>query len=245
MICKIACCDDDVNQLKQLKNYLETLMIQTDMDLEVDYYTAPEILLQKYQTNREPYDILVLDMEMEEITGLELSQKIRSQQNRDVLILFLTSYPKYMQQSFDVQPFQYMIKPVSYDGFKEEIIRAYQYIKQDEKNILFVKADDDNEVVVRIRNIVSIKKESGRAMMKLATTDGHIAARGNFKDLGDIVKQKPFLQISRSCIVNMDYIYRFQKSEIEMANGDYETMSRRRITEIKDIFTKYAVLGGK
>ena len=244
MICKIACCDDDINQLRQMKNYFETIMMQTDLELEVDYYTAPEILLQKYRIYTDPYDVLVLDMEMEDMTGIEVAKQIREKGDRDVLLLFLTSYPKYMQQSFGVQPFQYMIKPVSYEGFKEEMIRAYQYIKSDEKNIIFVKTDDD-EVVVRIRNIISIKKETGRAVMKLITTQGNIAVRGNFKDLGEAVNQNPFLRISRSCIVNMDHIYRFQKSQIEMDNREYETMSRRRITEIKEAFTKYAVLGGK
>lgn len=244
MICKVACCDDDRKQLEHIKKYFETLSIQTDLEFEVDYYTSPLILLQIYETTREPYDILLLDMEMDEMTGIELSQKIRKLQNREVLIIFLTSYPKYMHQSFQVQAFQYMIKPVSYTGFKDEIVTAYQYIKEDDNSILFVNTNNE-QIVLRVRNIVCIEKDKGRAMLKITTTEEEVLAKGNLGLVEEQLNHQPFLKISRSCLVNMDHIYKFKGFEIELDTGVFVTMSRRKVTEIKDTFTRYAVVGGR
>lgn len=241
MICKVACCDDELGELKHIKKFFETLEIQTDAEFKVDYYTSGEFILEKYQVEKEPYDVLVLDMEMPDMTGLELSKKVR-EHDRDVLVIFLTNYPKYMHQSFSVQAFQYLMKPVSYEGFKEEMISAYQYIREDDKSIVFLSTDD-GEVVIRTRDILYIEKEKGIAMMGIVAVDGKILAKGNLNDLDESVAEQPFLRISRSCLVNMEHIRRFWKQEIELSNGDKVTMSRRKVAEIKDTFTKYAVTG--
>ena len=74
--------------------------------------------------------MVLLDMEMPDMNGIEIAEKIRELVSREVLITFLTSYPEYMQKSFGVQAFQYLLKPITYDVFKKEIIRTIQYIEK-------------------------------------------------------------------------------------------------------------------
>ena len=74
---------------------------KTDIETQVDYYTDGRNLIQAYQADHSKYDIILLDMEMPLISGMQVAEQMR-RINREVIIIFLTSYPEYMQQSFRV-----------------------------------------------------------------------------------------------------------------------------------------------
>ncbi len=239
---KVACCDDEINELNQLKNYFEMVTIQSDIILGVDYYTSGKILLEKYERESNPYDILILDIEMDEMSGLEIAEAIRRRKNRDTLIFFLTSYPQYMKQSFQFQAFQCLIKPISYETFRDELFRAFRYIKEDETNLLIFSVLNE-DFVLHARDVVCLEKEKGMAMMRVTTTDDVISAKGNLNNLEERLLANHFIQVNRSCFVNMAHIRKFSGKDIVLSNGKIVTMSRRKVMEIKEKFTRFAVLG--
>lgn len=241
---RLACCDDERQELEKYKKYFEMMMIQSDIDLVVDYYNSGEILLQKYDREKDPYDILILDMEMEGMSGMDVAREVRNRRNRDVLILFLTSYPKYMSQSFQIQAFQYMIKPIAYESFRQELFRSFRYISENETNLLFFNAMNE-DLVFHARDVICIQKEKGIAMMKITTTDDTILVKGNLNDMEPQLIANHFIQVNRACFVNMTHIRKFSGKDIMLSNKEMVTMSRRKVTEIKETFTRYAVLGGK
>ena len=64
-------------------------------------------------------------MEMPGRNGIETAQEIRNLPDRNVLIAFITSFPEYMQDSFDVQASQYLTKPISYELFEQKLDRLH------------------------------------------------------------------------------------------------------------------------
>ena len=135
MLYRIACCDDEQQILDRLKECFVRLEVQTDIETQVDYYTDGRNLIQAYQADHSKYDIILLDMEMPLISGMQVAEQMR-RINREVIIIFLTSYPEYMQQSFRVQPFQYLMKPLETDSFIKEIQNAMNYLRTDHHKIL-------------------------------------------------------------------------------------------------------------
>ena len=130
--------------------------------------------------------MVLLDMEMPDMNGIEIAEKIRELVSREVLITFLTSYPEYMQKSFGVQAFQYLLKPITYDVFKKEIIRTIQYIEKDNASILVTDGDTGYETAVRLKNIVAIEKQKGNAVMEITLEKSKMNAKGNISDYEDI-----------------------------------------------------------
>ena len=63
------------------------------------------------------FQLLFIDVEMPELSGLDVAKRIRKLPDRDVKIVFVSNYPEYMQNSFDFQAFQYLSKPLSYEKF--------------------------------------------------------------------------------------------------------------------------------
>ena len=242
MMVHIACCDDDKEQLAGVREYFETLAFQIQTHLEVDYYLSANILMQKCRSDGNYYDIYLLDVEMPDVNGMELGEEIRKMAGRDAIIIYLTNYPRYMHQSFQVQAFQYMIKPLDYEPFKEEIMRAIRYLSNDNKSIIFKNAEQE-EIVFRLKNILYIEKEKGLKLMNIIHTNGRDAVCGNMNLYEDKLLAEGFVKISRSTIVNMEHIHKIVKDELVLDNGMRVRASMRKTAEIRSRLAKYIMSG--
>ena len=238
----IACCDDERTQIDRLKEYFNTLSVQIDTDIRVDYYLSGELLLQKVRNDKEYFDIYVLDVEMPEINGIKLGEEIRNIAGRDVLLIYLTNYPEYMHDSFQVQAFQYMTKSVDYEPFKAEIVRAIKYLKNDDKSVIFSNTDSE-EVVYRLKSILYIEKVKGFNTMQVVHSKGDEMVRGNINTYEGRLLPEGFVRVSRAALVNMGHIHRINDSELVLDNDMKVKVSIRKLPQIKSSFAKFVTSG--
>lgn len=245
MLIRIAYCDDEKANGDKIKKFIEQISMQINQDIEMDFYLYGSILLEKIKKEPDYYDMVLLDMEMPEINGIELAERIREIASGDVIITFLTSYPKYMHQSFGVQAFQYLLKPISYEELKKEIVRTLDFINNDEQSILVTDNDTGFETLLRLKNIVAIEKQKGNAVMEVTMHKKSIFARGNISDYESMLVNNNFIRVSRNCMINMRHVHGFFDRDIVMINGKKVEMSRRKVTEVKERVTRFLVLGGK
>src|SRR5690554_4436059 len=108
---RVAICDDEVNQRELVKNMLITLSVKSNIEFEYDLFSSGEQLVAHYENQETSFHILILDVEMGGMNGIQTARSIRNLHHLDEQIVFLTSYPEYMVESFDVITFQYLIKP--------------------------------------------------------------------------------------------------------------------------------------
>ena len=122
----IAICDDDITIIELIESFISSFHIKNDynFDVSVSKYNSAESLLNDY-TVPESFDILFLDVEMPRMNGLALAQRIRNLPDNQVKIIFVSNYPEYMQESFDVQAFNYLKKPLSYERFSDVYVFSY------------------------------------------------------------------------------------------------------------------------
>ena len=153
MLYKIAICDDELNQIKIVSDYLTRFSITTDTEFQIERFTSGNELLKKYYNEKSPFDILFLDMEMPGRNGIETAEEIRRIPDRNVLIAFITSYPEYMQDSFDVQASQYFTKPISYELFEQKLEKMLSYIGELETNITVI-SQKNGEIILHLDDIV-------------------------------------------------------------------------------------------
>ena len=95
MLLKIGICDDEPEYTTILADYLKTYDIDSEKDysFQIDKFTSAKELLSAY-TKPETYHILFLDVEMPEITGIELAKKIRMLGDKNVRIAFVSHDPE-------------------------------------------------------------------------------------------------------------------------------------------------------
>ena len=218
--------------------------MENSMEFKIDAYSSGEALIGTYKEKKNMYHIIFLDMEMTDLNGMETAKKIRQVPDRDVLIVFVTSYPEFMQDSFDVQASQYLIKTLSYSVFCDKMKKLLSYLSELETNIKVVSEKGEEFILYleRVICIETLKKSKMRAVLLVTTLDGEYEVRGKIADLEKELKDKFFISVHRSVLANMRYIKRFDSQSLEFTTGKTTTISRRKFQEIKDAFSKYMVM---
>lgn len=204
----IAICDDNRLHSSSLVESLEQFEKKEGLSFSMDVYEDPRKFLSHFQPNT--YHILLLDIEMPYLSGVELAQAIRSQ-DPSVLILFLTSHESFMPSVFKVETFDFLVKPVQNEKFYASLQRAIQRVKQQESFVTFTS--NHHYHALPSREIFYIEKE-GR-MSLLHTAKRIYPIRKSSKELAQELP-KDFLQIHHSYWINVRYFFKLEKNVLSL-----------------------------
>jgi DNA-binding LytR/AlgR family response regulator len=244
MLYKIAICDDEETEIEKINSFLQQFSTNTNIEVKISCFSCGEDLLKQYTNEQSPFDIIFLDVEMKGLTGIQTAEKIRAIPDRNVLIVFITSYPEYMQDSFDVQASQYLSKPLSYKLFEEKFKKIISYLSELSTNITVVSLKDGN-IVLHLENIVCIETDKSHTLksnLLVTTTSETLHIKGKIADLEKELQDKHFISLHRSVLANMRYIKRFNTDTVEFINGKKVELSRRKAAEVKDVFSTYTIM---
>ena len=100
---RIAVCEDEMKWKDEVEKYLN-IFKQKHKNIEWGYFHDSNFLLAEYQHLEQPiFDIIITDIEMNSLSGVEMANKIR-EMDENVIIIFLTQYTKYMRECFISTP---------------------------------------------------------------------------------------------------------------------------------------------
>lgn len=105
----ILLCDDEEKTLNRIGKYIDSVRSEIKYPIEITEYSNAESVLKRMQCSDEVSDILITDIDMPGISGMEMAQTIRDKQ-LDVLLIFMTAHSEYVFQSFEYAPFRYIRK---------------------------------------------------------------------------------------------------------------------------------------
>jgi DNA-binding LytR/AlgR family response regulator len=243
MLYSAAICDDESNQIKIIDGYLMRFSMKTNIEFTVKRFSCGEDLVKHCADKANAmFDIIFLDVEMKGLNGIQTAEKIRALPERNVLIAFITNYPEYMQDSFDVQASQYFTKPLTYELFEEKLRKMLNYLSELETNIT-VFSLKEGEIVLHLEDIVCFETEKKPKLnLLITTTSEELIVKGRIADFENSLKDKYFISVHRSVLANMRYIKRFNAETVEFTTGKVSPLSRRKAVEIKDAFSRYMVM---
>lgn len=237
MIFKIAVCDDEVLETSLISNYILRFSMAHDVDFETRTFLCAESLLNEY---KQPgaFHIVFLDIEMNGISGLEAASRIRGKKDRNAKIIFISNYPKYMQDSFQVQPFHFLTKPLEYSQFENLMIRIIQDFNDSSVSRLLVQKDGTEEMV-ELSQIFSIKTLKGKKnLLEISFSDRILTVTGNIGEWEKDLRDYGFFSPGRGYLVNLNQIHFVNNSELIMMNQEHVPLSRRREKEFHALFSK-------
>jgi DNA-binding LytR/AlgR family response regulator len=163
--------------------------------------------------------LLILDIEMPKITGLDF---IRSLQNPPPVI-FISAYPQYALDGFEVNALDYLVKPVSFDRFLKATLRAKEFYEVKEKNLntsvgqaadyFFIKAD--NKLVKIIYDDI-LFAEALQNYVVIQTKDKKYITYLTFKSVEDYLPAEKFIKTHKSYIVAAAKIESIEANDIRI-----------------------------
>lgn len=236
---KIAVCDDD----KATREHIVSLIKEQEDSAEITTFANGEEMLQR----GEDFDITFLDVEMQEVSGLDVARQIRQKQEKagqeKSIIIFVTGYDKYVYDAFDVSAFQYLIKPLKKERFFSVFGRAWKeasVMQEQKKKYLFVKSAGVQKKVY-LKDICYI--ESANKKVIIHTKKGTMETYGKMEEW-EQAAGRDFYRCHRCYLVNMEKIVSYGTDMIEVVNGDKLLLAQKKYADFIKRYMDYAKNGG-
>ena len=237
MIFKVAICDDDKQDIEIIKKYLNDYSFQQDIDFEIYIFSNSELFLSQY-TEPNTFHILFLDVEMPRMSGLEVATKIRQLPDKHAKIIFVSNYPEYMQDSFNVQAYHYLVKPLKYSTFSDVMGRILTDYQESHITKMLVK-DDGQESLVFLNDIIAIESlDSKKKQLKIILSQKEIITTGLINEWEKELNSQNFVSPARGFLVNLLHIHFIEDTSLIMSNNINIPLSRRKEKELRSLFTK-------
>lgn len=195
----VAICEDNNECINQIEAYIKRLDFE---NIGCKSFNSAEAFLDEYEKDTRAFDILITDIEMDKMDGVELANKIRAS-NRKIIIFFITSYTEYAIRCFEPEPMNFWLKPVEYKVFEHDMRRAEARIKRSKRHITIV--ENRNNIRIDVADIVYLETKDRKTIIHLSDGNVHITN----KLISHIYNELPedlFAINHQSFIVNMAFI---------------------------------------
>ncbi len=212
----MAVCDDDRYLLGNLEEWLYKLASESGIHLDVDCFEDGDTLTKAIQKG-DRFDLIYLDIHMGQLNGITTAYKIR-EKDWTVQLVYVTSYEKYMKDTFRVSPVDFLVKPVKYKDFENTFHYVMKKIQGQDFYYRFCFKRKYFKLAVReilyfesVCRVVQIVWEGGcfKEYNKLDIVE---------QSLKEVKAQ--FFRIHKSYLVNYHHIVCLDHSGVVMSNGE-------------------------
>lgn len=125
---KIVICDDELLQREELREYIYKVFEEVEEELELLIFNSAEDVLKEKEVLKDT-DIFILDIKMDEVSGMDLAKIIRKE-NDISEIIFITSLVDYIQEGYIVRAYRYLLKPINYEELKNHLLSCINDINK-------------------------------------------------------------------------------------------------------------------
>lgn len=229
---KVAICDDNINHISIIENYINKFKKTA---VECDAYTSGEELVYSYRDKKERYDVIFLDMEMEQLNGIETANLIRDM-DEHVIIVFVTSHTEYMRESFKCSPFRFLVKPVDDEEFETVFYDISKKLSKQRKVFAFT----ENKAKVRLYCDDIIYCESQDHWIWIHTKEKVYKICKSLTELHGQLDKEMFCRVHKSFIINFLYIKSIKNNDAELYYCDKPVpISRSYKKEVLEEYTNF------
>lgn len=218
---RIAVVEDDLDMNELIQSYIRQYQQEHQQQINIAvFYNGCEIA-ERYDP---VYDVILLDIEMPEMDGMEAARRIR-EQDPDVVLMFITNIAQYAVDGYSVGALDFVIKPLDYYGFSLRLTRAIDRAKRraDDRILLNMPG---RSVLVDVRGIYYVDIQN--RMLCYHTEQGDFTLRGTMKVAEEQLIPHHFAKCNYWYLVNLRHVTEVRKDTVIVAGTELEISRRNR-----------------
>lgn len=226
---RVSICDDDVATLSQLEELVRQYLDPGELCLAT-YSGYGEFL-----TTRQYVDLLFMDIDLGDGCGIELAKEVKKTDS-GTCVIFVTAHPEYVEESFEVEPVYFLVKPIRPDSFRRAMERLVAERQKSRLTVTF-----QNRVsAVALRDISYIEFS-----VRSATIHAGTRVLRTYEKLSSLQQRvdSRFIQCHKSYLVNMDYVIGFQGNTLELCGGVEIPVSQSRAKVTRETLLHHLTRG--
>ncbi len=227
----IAICDDEKYMSDKIKMMLSDFFCRKNIDIVILQFPSGKELL-KYD---KVIDILFLDIQMKEMDGMETARKLRSRKFKGIVI-FITVLKEMVFRSFEVQAYDYLVKPIEASHFEKTMERLLTSMKNACESSLLVQKGYESRIIL-FEEIVFCEIIDRKVYLHLASSE-IIDFYDRIENLETKLDSR-FFRCHRSFLINLQYLKSYKNGTAYMENGREVPVSRLRSKEFSNVILQY------
>lgn len=228
----IAICDDEQTELKYLHMIVCRWANERETTVDISTFESAESFLFIYAENKS-FDILLLDIEMGKMNGVELAKYIR-RDNEAMQIIFITGFPDFISEGYEVSALHYLMKPVNENKLIEVLEKAQKGLCQKKKSVVITVDSETYRIPMGEIMLCESFAHITVVTTKRKSYDVKVSI-SEFKNQLD----ETFIQCHRSYIVGISHVDHISKTDVFLDNGKIIPLSRRLYNEVNQAFIRY------
>lgn len=228
---RIAICDDEQNQIEYITSIVTSWSNHKGHSCEIRTFASAEAFLFEYEEDK-AYDILLLDVEMKNMNGIELAKRIRKDNNR-AEIIFITSHFEFVGEGYEVDALHYLIKPISVEKLTQVLTKAAEKLSVEPPSVV-ISCEGET---VKLYESDILYVESFLHYIVIHTKDNEYKIKENISVFENKVSDV-FYRIHRSYLVSLKYITRISRTSVNIGNTELP-LSRGKYDDINRAFIQH------
>lgn len=229
---RIAICDDDRNMLNEMAQMCEDILSQKDIAHEIREFKSSEDLFNSICAG-EGYDLLILDIQMDGMSGMELAHKLRDTNNR-VSIIFVTACDSYLLEGYEVQPIYFLLKPVDKQRLETALTLDLSLNHSPKSFAMRIGGKNINLV---LSEIIYIESYNHQLIIHMTSAEQSV-----YTSLTAMEQQLPtgaFSRCHNSYLVRLEHVSEISRSEVTLRNGVKLPIGRQYFKTFQQDFISY------
>lgn len=228
---RVALVEDEESSQRTLTEYLERFSQEINEKIHVSIFPDGAEIVEDYRGN---YDIILMDILMRYMDGMEAASEIRKV-DKEVVILFITSTPQYVMKGYTVDALDYVLKPVSYFAFSQRMQRALERMKHRTRKFISVPFQGG----MRKLDISQIRYIEVVNHSLIYHLDGEtLEAKGVLSELEDALTEYHFFRCNKCYLVNLEHVNGVNENCADV-DGDQIQVSRPKKKAFLDALNNY------
>lgn len=228
---RVAICDDEKPMQTILENLLDEFGRLRNIDISIDKFDNGHDLLRVL--NEKEYEIVFMDHQMQDIDGMETSRLIRSR-NTDCVIIFVSAFPEVAVDSYEVNAFRFIVKPIN----KEKLFKAIDdHLRSIDYDNLLILNTNDGKWKIKMSDIIYAEAKGKHTIVRTAQKSFEINI--HMKKIEDKLPSEKFCRCQRAYIAGFAHINNHTNAEIIFDNGERAQIGKAYYAKFKNAFQEY------
>lgn len=219
----IAVCDDEVIECCNMAKRIKEIMEEMKIPCIICQFRSGGELLQALGN----FDIVFLDIIMQDLDGMKTAQAFRKKAS-DKILIFVSSSREYVFEAYDVEAFQYLLKPVDDRKLKNVLQKAI--VKTQSRSQEFIIVSRERQKKKLFLDDIYYFEIKGR-IVDAHVPEGIFTYYEQIGELENKIRDKGFFRCHKSYLINLKYVDGYSRKEVVLENGEKIVIAKRRYDE--------------
>lgn len=219
----IAVCDDEVIECCNMAKRIKEIMEEMKIPCIIRQFRSGGELLQALES----FDIVFLDIIMQDLDGMKTAQAFRKKAS-DKILIFVSSSREYVFEAYDVEAFQYLLKPV--DDRKLKNVLQKSIVKTQSRSQEFIIVSRERQKKKLFLDDIYYFEIKGR-IVDAHGPEGIFTYYEQIGELENKIRDKGFFRCHKSYLINLKYVDGYSRKEVVLENGEKIVIAKRRYDE--------------